>query len=671
MKASRCIFALMLALMLVLAAAVAAQTPVNLSKSAQPSSSSDWNADFGPYKANDGDLTTRWNAAADDVNGSWLAMTWSSPQTINKVVVRQAFDRIRKFHIEVMDPVTKDWKAVYESPTPINPTNNPNPTFTIVLQPAVTTTGVRLFIDEATVCVSIFELEAYKVPLGILKGTVKDEAGKGIAGAVVTAGGNQALTDANGAYEMLIDAGTYDVTAVKTGEFRSRTTRGVKVDADATVTQDFVLIALPPNLARSATATSSSDWSEDYDAPKAIDGSMQTRWNAAAGDVEGAYVDLEWSSQQTFNKVTIREAFDRIREYALQIFDKSKGDWVDIYRATVPTTGGDPVLSVVFSKPVTTNTLRVLVSRADNVASIWELEVSNVPVGTVKGTVVDVTSGKPVAGATVTVGPGGAIVAADSNGAFSTMVEPDEYLVSASATGYLSGDPKVVVVSKDKPVEVVLQLAPLGENLALKGKPSASSDDGTNVPENVLDGDLTTAWMSDPLQTKRQWIGVTWDKETQFRMVALLGFRGVIQKSRLEILAPSGEWEPIPDTEFNPEFTGPSKTFLFEKPISAKALRYFIFYTNHDTNVPGLSELEVYNPPVLEAPKPAVVPGDMNGDGKIGIPDATIALQIAVGLLKTPTQEQIEAGDINKNGKIDIADVTRILRAAVGLDKLS
>lgn len=65
-------------------------------------------------------------------------------------------------------------------------------------------------------------------------------------------------------------------------------------------------------------------------------------------------------------------------------------------------------------------------------------------------------------------------------------------------------------------------------------------------------------------------------------------------------------------------------------------------------------------------PPPAVVPGDINGDGKVSIPDATLALQMAVGKL-TPTDAQLAAGDINKNGKIDISDVTVILRKGVGL----
>lgn len=67
--------------------------------------------------------------------------------------------------------------------------------------------------------------------------------------------------------------------------------------------------------------------------------------------------------------------------------------------------------------------------------------------------------------------------------------------------------------------------------------------------------------------------------------------------------------------------------------------------------------------------KPPIAKGDLNGDGKVGIPDATIALQIAVGILK-PAPEQLSAGDLNGDGKISIAEVTQILRAAVGLGQL-
>ncbi|MGQ9523735.1 MAG: dockerin type I repeat-containing protein [Armatimonadota bacterium] len=102
-------------------------------------------------------------------------------------------------------------------------------------------------------------------------------------------------------------------------------------------------------------------------------------------------------------------------------------------------------------------------------------------------------------------------------------------------------------------------------------------------------------------------------------------------------------------------------------PATTSKMRIFV---PTGANPPRFREIEVYNfvlPP--EAPVVTVVKGDVSGDGKLGIPDATIALQIAVGKI-TATADQLKAGDVNGNGKIDIADVTQILRAAVGLSKL-
>ncbi|MGQ9698985.1 MAG: dockerin type I repeat-containing protein [Armatimonadota bacterium] len=72
--------------------------------------------------------------------------------------------------------------------------------------------------------------------------------------------------------------------------------------------------------------------------------------------------------------------------------------------------------------------------------------------------------------------------------------------------------------------------------------------------------------------------------------------------------------------------------------------------------------------PTTASAKP-VVKGDLNGDGKVGIRDATIGLRIAVGLQQA-SSDQLAAGDLNGNGKIEIAEVTQILRTAVGLAKL-
>src|SRR5690349_12419511 len=61
--------------------------------------------------------------------------------------------------------------------------------------------------------------------------------------------------------------------------------------------------------------------------------------------------------------------------------------------------------------------------------------------------------------------------------------------------------------------------------------------------------------------------------------------------------------------------------------------------------------------------------GDLNGDGKINVSDATATLRFAVGSL-TPTDEQKRVGDLNKDNKINVLDATLMLRGVVGLIKL-
>jgi hypothetical protein len=67
------------------------------------------------------------------------------------------------------------------------------------------------------------------------------------------------------------------------------------------------------------------------------------------------------------------------------------------------------------------------------------------------------------------------------------------------------------------------------------------------------------------------------------------------------------------------------------------------------------------------------VPGDLDGDGRVTVRDATKALQAAVGLIAL-TDDQLLAGNVNDKGasagRVDIQDVTGVLQAAVGLESL-
>jgi hypothetical protein len=86
---------------------------------------------------------------------------------------------------------------------------------------------------------------------GTLQGTVTDSAtGLPIAGAAVSAVGTGGTyndtTDAGGFYQLTLPAGSYDVSAAKTG-YTSQTAAGVVVTAGATTVQDFALDPVQTN----------------------------------------------------------------------------------------------------------------------------------------------------------------------------------------------------------------------------------------------------------------------------------------------------------------------------------------------------------------------------------------------------------------------------------------
>lgn len=69
-------------------------------------------------------------------------------------------------------------------------------------------------------------------------------------------------------------------------------------------------------------------------------------------------------------------------------------------------------------------------------------------------------------------------------------------------------------------------------------------------------------------------------------------------------------------------------------------------------------------PAPAPGPAPTQICGDANGDGKVNLADAILALQFAVGS-KKPTEAQVPGLDLNGDGKIQLGEVIRVLRKAV------
>jgi hypothetical protein len=81
--------------------------------------------------------------------------------------------------------------------------------------------------------------------MGYIVGTVTQSGtGTPIQGAVVSAGSSSALTDSSGKYNISIPAGTYDVTASKTG-YTPSTQTGKIVTVGHETTVDFQLAGPP------------------------------------------------------------------------------------------------------------------------------------------------------------------------------------------------------------------------------------------------------------------------------------------------------------------------------------------------------------------------------------------------------------------------------------------
>lgn len=93
-----------------------------------------------------------------------------------------------------------------------------------------------------------FSAEIHKGMMGILTGTVTEfGTNNPIAGVTVTAGSYSGITNAQGVYNFSVYAGTYTVTAAKTG-YQTASQPGVVITGLQTTTQNFVLteITLPP-----------------------------------------------------------------------------------------------------------------------------------------------------------------------------------------------------------------------------------------------------------------------------------------------------------------------------------------------------------------------------------------------------------------------------------------
>lgn len=120
------------------------------------------------------------------------------------------------------------------------------------------------------------------------------------------------------------------------------------------------------NLAKGKKATSSSDYNDSFNAPLATDGNVSTRWNAAVGDKNGTWLEVDFGQPTRFNRVVVRQLDQRVTKYKIQYLDGE--GWRDAYTSK----GAEPTAAF---PSVQASKIRFVVVSTNPEASVFELEV--------------------------------------------------------------------------------------------------------------------------------------------------------------------------------------------------------------------------------------------------------------------------------------------------------
>lgn len=205
---------------------------------------------------------------------------------------------------------------------------------------------------------------------GTAAGTVTKSTGGALAGATVSIAGKTATTSSTGAYSIAdITAGTYTMTVSATGY--TPWSGPVAITAGATETQNVTLTAnpTPTNIARTGSASASSQYSSTYSAAKAIDGSTTTDWRSLSTGMQWLRVDL--GAVKTLTSIVVNwPSTYYAKSYEVQTSTDGT-NWTMQYG----TTNGSVGIKTVTLNSVSARYVRVYCTTANSSNyRIWELE---------------------------------------------------------------------------------------------------------------------------------------------------------------------------------------------------------------------------------------------------------------------------------------------------------
>jgi hypothetical protein len=182
------------------------------------------------------------------------------------------------------------------------------------------------------------------------------------------------------------DAATVAVSADASGLAPGETWNGrVTVEAQGAggsprAVEIHLQVPPPENLARSAKAKASSVWAKGYEASKVNDGDSATRWNSGKSEKEGCWIELDWDTPVTFDRIVIDEVIEfggRIEQWKLEA---GADQLEEIARGTGMGLGR----TVDLAKPIEAKRLRLTIEKAVQTPTVREIEVYRLKMGTIR-----------------------------------------------------------------------------------------------------------------------------------------------------------------------------------------------------------------------------------------------------------------------------------------------
>ncbi|MFF2093381.1 discoidin domain-containing protein [Paenibacillus sp. NPDC058174] len=169
-------------------------------------------------------------------------------------------------------------------------------------------------------------------------------------------------------------------SSTKIGQYTGSYSRTLKPGESIIVRiseQPSSLPTAPVNLALGKSATASSTWSSGYDAAKAIDGSVSTRWSGASGTANDQWLEVNLGAATNVNRVAVSEYGSGNQSFQIDTYTLQYWNGSAYVNLTKGFTIGD---RRVFDFPtVNTSKIRLYINKARFIPSIQEIEIYNVP----------------------------------------------------------------------------------------------------------------------------------------------------------------------------------------------------------------------------------------------------------------------------------------------------